>query len=147
MKDKTIHPNKGVGKLQFGLSEEEVKQILGLPDETDTMTHDDGTSSLLLMYYDLGLHLSFDSDNDYNLTEIEIDSDEYKLDGKIQVGSTKDELLSYISSKGYDDPYVEDVSTADEPGMELVALDELGLNFWLEDNEINSIQVGLAEDC
>jgi hypothetical protein len=147
MRDKTIHPNQGVGKLKFGLSEEEVKQILGLPDETDTMTHDDGTASLLLMYYDLGLHLSFDSDNDYNLTEIEIDSDEYKLDGKIQVGSTKDELLAYISSKGYDDPYVEDVSTDDEPGMELVALDEIGLNFWLEDNEINSIQVGLAEEC
>lgn len=147
MKDKTIHPNKGVGKLQFGLSEEEVKQILGLPDETDTMTHDDGTTSMLLMYYDLGLHLSFDSDNDYNLTEIEIDSDEYKLDGKIQVGSTKDELLAYISSKGYADPYVEDVSTEDEPGLELVALDEVGLNFWLEADEINSIQVGQSEDC
>ena len=147
MKDKNIYLEKGVGKLEIGQSEEEVKQILGQPDETDTMEHEDGTTSLHLMYYDLGLYLSFDSDFDYNLSDIEIDNDEFSLDNTIRVGSTKDELLIYLKGKGHKDPFVEDVSTEEDPNMELVAIDELGVNFWLEDGEIKSIQVGPAEDC
>jgi hypothetical protein len=147
MKDKNIYLEKGVGKLEFGQSEDDVKQILGQPDETDSMEHEDGTTSLHFMYYDLGLYLSFDSEDDFNLSDIEVDSDDFVLEDNIRVGSTKDELLVYLKRKGYTTVNVEDVSTEEEPDMELVAVDEAGVNFWLEEGEIRSIQVGPAEAC
>jgi hypothetical protein len=146
MKDKNIYLEKGIGKLEFGQSEDDVKQILGQPDEMDTMEHEDGSTSLHLMYYDLGLYLSFDSEEDFTLSDIEVDSDDFVLDNVIRVGSTKDELLVYLKKKGYTDPYVEDVSTEEDPDMELIAIDDLGVNFWLQEGEINSIQVSPA-DC
>lgn len=147
MKDKNIYLEKGVGKLEFGQSEDDVKQILGQPDETDTMEHEDGTTSLHFMYYDLGLYLSFDSEDDFSLSDIEVDSDDFVLENNIRVGSTKDELLVYLKRKGYTTVNVEDVSTEEEPDMELVAVDEAGVNFWLEEGEIRSIQVGPPEAC
>lgn len=147
MKDKNIYLEKGVGKLEFGQSEDDVKLILGQPDETDTMEHEDGTTSLHFMYYDLGLYLSFDSEDDFSLSDIEVDSDDFVLENNIRIGSTKDELLAYLKRKGYTTVSVEDVSTEDEPNMELVAVDEAGVNFWLEEDEIRSIQVGPADAC
>lgn len=147
MKDKNIYLEKGVGKLEFGQSEDDVKLILGQPDETDTMEHEDGTTSLHFMYYDLGLYLSFDSEDDFRLSDIEVDGDEFVLEGKIKVGSTTDELLMYLKKKGYPDLEVEDVSTTEDPNMQLIAVDELGINFWLEDDEISSIQVGPSDFC
>lgn len=147
MKDKNIYLEKGVGKLEFGQSEDDVKQILGQPDETDTMEHEDGTTSLHFMYYDLGLYLSFDSEDDFRLSDIEVDGDEFVLEGKIRIGSTTDELLMYLKKKGYTNLAVEDVSTPEDPNMQLIAVDELGINFWLEDDEISSIQVGPSDFC
>ncbi len=146
MKDKNINLEKGVGKLEFGQSEDDVKLILGQPDETDTMEHEDGTTSLHFMYYDLGLYLSFDSEDDFKLSDIEVDSDDFVLENAIRVGSTKDELFNYLKRKGHTNPVVEDISTDEDPNLELVAVDELGANFWLEEGEIKSIQVGPADD-
>ena len=147
MKDKNIYLEKGVGKLTFGQSEDDVKQLLGQPDETDTMEHEDGTTSLHFMYYDIGLYLSFDSEDDFSLSDIEVDSDEFVLENQIRVGSTKDEVLAYLKKKGHNNPTIEDVSSDEDPDMELIAVDELGINFWLQDGEINSIQLSPAEFC
>lgn len=147
MKDKNIYLEKGVGKLEFGQSEEDVKKVLGQPDETDTMEHEDGSTSLHFMYYDLGLYLSFDSEDEFSLSDIEVDSDDFVLENSIRVGSTKEEVIAYLNKKGHTDPFVEDLSTEEEPNMELIAVDELGINFWFEEGEISSIQVGPAEFC
>lgn len=140
MKDKTIYLNKGVGKLEFGLTEDAVKEMLGAPDDEDVMEHEDGTLSRHLMYYDLGLYLSFDSEDDYTLADIELDLDDYVLDNTIRVGSSKKKLLEYLQGQGYD-VQPEDVSTEEEPNQELVAIEDLGVNFWLEDEEVTSIQI------
>lgn len=140
MKDKTIYLNKGVGKLHFGLSEDAVKEMLGAPDDEDVMEHEDGTLSRHLMYYDLGLYLSFDSEDDYALADIELDLDEYVLDNAIRVGSSKKVLLDYLKKQGYE-ANPEDVSTEEEPNQELVAIEDLGVNFWLEEDEVTSIQI------
>lgn len=145
MRDKNIYLEKGVGKLEFGQSEDDVKQILGQPDETDTMEHEDGSTSLHFMYYDLGLYLSFDSEDDFRLSDIEVDNDDFVLENLIRVGSTKEEILIYLKKKGFAEPTIEDVSTEEEPNMELIAVDELGVNFWLENDEISSIQVGPSD--
>ena len=147
MRDKNIYLEKGVGKLEFGQSEDDVKLLLGQPDETDTMEHEDGTTSLHFMYYDMGLYLSFDSEQDFTLSDIEVDSDDYVLDNSIRVGSTKDEVLIYLKKKGITNAVVEDVSSEEDPDMELIGIDEIGINFWLQDGEINSIQVSPADVC
>ena len=147
MRDKNIYLEKGVGKLEFGQSEDDVKLLLGQPDETDTMEHEDGTTSLHFMYYDMGLYLSFDSEQDFTLSDIEVDSDDYVLDNSLRVGSTKDEVLIYLKKKGITNAVVEDVSSEEDPDMELIAIDEIGINFWLQDGEINSIQVSPADVC
>lgn len=143
MKDiQTIKPLTGLGMLRFGMTRDEVRSLLGEPEDIDEYsfsgTPDDLSES---WHYDnMDLSMSFDAEDDWRLITLAVSSDDYQLEDFALVGKTKKELAQILAYIGYTDVKEENESTLDIPGHELVSEHTYFINFWLEDGVVKEIQ-------
>ncbi len=70
MSDAEIKVGIGFSKVRFGMTEEEVIELLDQPDETEEMRFEDGCTAIIYYYDELGISLSFESEEDFRLMEI-----------------------------------------------------------------------------
>lgn len=82
MSDNKLIPTVGFGKVRFGMSIDEVKAILGEPDEeiTEQLGESPDDLSTQLTYDEFGLSLSFDKAVDFKLVDVMTDDDCKKND-------------------------------------------------------------------
>lgn len=138
---KEIKPLEGLGKLKFGLTRDEVIDILGEPNDRDRYSLGEGADESESWHYDdLGISMSFDEDDGYRLITIAVSSPEYLLDGRPLVNFTRDELMDFLQSKGITDISFEDAETIDLPNHELISANDLFLNVWLEEDKVKEVQ-------
>lgn len=139
---KQIKPLVGLGQLQFGMSREEVRQLLGEPEDVDEYSfsgaEDDRSESW--HYDELDLSMSFDAEDDWRLITLAVSSDAYTLEGKALVGLNREELVSTLNDIGIHDLEEENENTLEMPGHELVSDHAKFLNFWIEDGTVKEIQ-------
>ncbi|MDA3865465.1 MAG: hypothetical protein PF489_01815 [Salinivirgaceae bacterium] len=139
----------GLDSLRFGMSKEEVENILGKPNEIDTHTdnnEDDGATESW-HYDDQELSISFEEIDDFKLFSIAVSNKSYKFKNKKLIGLKKKELIEELEALAIDDLKTEDWSTDDNLGQELIFSEKLSINFWMEDGELSEIQWGpLLED-
>ena len=134
----------GFGKVKFGMAREEVKAILGEPDEVDTFAYDDNEDdrSESWFYYDLNLFCSFDEQDDWRLISCSAESFNYQLLGKQIIGLEKDKIAGLLEQMEITDLEHEDHSSEDEPNHELIASDSVAINFWCDEGIVTEIQWG-----
>ena len=139
-----IKPGIGLGVLKFGMSKNQVKMILGKPEDTDTfyMTESEDSESEAWYYDSQGLSVSFDAADDWKLITIEIDAEEYTLKGKSVFGKSKEELKGILKELNITDLEHEEMFMEEAPTHELISTDSLGINFWLDENAVSEIQWG-----
>jgi hypothetical protein len=136
-----IAPGEGVGQLRFGLTESEVRELLGQPDRRDRVGGDDG--EWIEWHYDsLGLSLYFDRDADCCLVTIDINNPEVELDGFKPIGIDEDSALEILGGMGeitLEDEYP-------EHGRRVYDLVGTEVWFWFEDGLCDSVQVSAFLD-
>lgn len=139
-----IHPGIGLGEIKFGMSREEVEQLLGKPDFHEITSYSDelDEKSDSWEYHGLRLDLSFEEAEEWRLVIISVSSDDYILNNKQLVGSDMEELMAELTELDITDIEVEDLSTEENPDHILVSSEEHGINFWVSEDVVEEIQWG-----
>jgi hypothetical protein len=137
-----IKLGQGFGKIKLGLSEAEVTQILGKPEEIEEQEYEDGGIAKTYYYNEDGFDLTFESEDDYRLSYMSFYDNNYIIKNKIHTGMIKSEILEALSELGMSEPDFEDISTQESPGQELISFDDENFNLWLSEGILDEIQIG-----
>jgi len=140
----SIKPGTGLGILKFGMSREQAKELLGEPDEIEkySYTEEEEEWTEAWHYDTLELSLGFDEVDDWKLTTLSVTSKFYELKNKKLIGLNKDEIISFLEEMDIDDYELEDWSSDESPGHELIVSEDSGLNFWFDEDTLHEIEWG-----
>ncbi len=139
---KEIKPGYGLGHIKFGMTRDDVKSLLGKPDEIDAHSYTDDKKELTetWYYHEFELSMTFDEEDDMRLVIISVDSKFYQFNTKIYVGLDKDSLFKKLDELGINDYLIEDCSTIESPDHHLIEIDSLSMNFWIDNGVLDEIQ-------
>lgn len=143
-KIKNIIPGKGLGSLEFGMHRQDVKNILGIPNEIERYRY---TTQLpdeteIWFYEDLKLNVSFSSDDEWKMDTISINSNFYKLWDSIYIGQTMSETKTILKNKEISNFKHEDLSSLESPDHKLIDIIEQDINLWFDYQKLSEIQWG-----
>lgn len=135
---------KGFDEIRFGMTRDEVKKILGEPDEIDKYaSSDEAEDNTEAYHYDeQELSVSFDEIDGWKLGSIAVSSPDAVLEGLKLVGINDEELLEKVAGLELGDNEREDVSSEESPDHEVISFYESSINFWIENGAVTEIQFG-----
>ena len=142
MSDTEIKIGVGFSQIKFGMTEQQVRELLDEPDETEEMRFEDGGSANIYYYDELGISLSFEEEENFRLMEISFEDEEFSVKGLLNVGVQKSDLPEIFKKLGLSEPTHEDLAEEGYEGKELYTFDEENLNIWIDEDEVSSIQIG-----
>ena len=144
---KNIEPGNGLGELVFGMSREDVVNLLGEPTEKEKYSYSEEEDDLTESWHydELDLSMSFDEEFDYCLSTISVSSNEYNLGGKELFGLEQEKLVAELNTLNINDLEVEDWSSDENPEHKSIASESLGVIFWFDQGELSEIQWGPVE--
>lgn len=137
-----ILPGEGLGKIRFGISRAQLKELIGEPDEVDQYSYSDEEEELTESWHydELDLSVSFDEEFDWRLVTMSVSGPEYTFMGKKLIGLQRLKLVHTLTELGIEDLEFEDCSTEDNPDHQLIASNEAGVNFWMDKGVLTEIQ-------
>lgn len=137
-----ILPGEGLGKIRFGISRAQLKELIGEPDEVDEYSYSDEEEDLTESWHydELDLSASFDEEYDWRLVTLSVSGPEYTFMGKKLIGLQRLKLVHTLTELGLEDLEFEDCSTDESPDHQLIASNEAGVNFWLDKGVLTEIQ-------
>lgn len=141
---KEIVPGVGIGGLKFGMTRDEVKVVVGKPDDIENLPgfEEEVNDELESWHYDeYEFSLVFDADYDWRLVSIAVSDPFFTFYGKSIIGMAKQDVLDLFAEKAIEISNVEDVSDDENPDMELIESDEEGLMVWFEGGEAIEMQI------
>ncbi|MBP6234993.1 MAG: hypothetical protein KA270_00080 [Saprospiraceae bacterium] len=141
---KEIIPGVGLGTLKFGMTRDEVKKLVGKPDEVENLPgfEEEVNDELESWHYDEHeFSLVFDADYDWRLVSIAVSDPYFTFHGKNIIGMDKQETLDLLSDLGIEISNEEDLSDDENPNLELIESEDAGLMVWFADDEVIEIQI------
>ncbi len=139
---KEIKAGYGLGMLKFGISRAEVEKLLGKPDEIEEHSYSDTDDDVTeTWHYDeLELSLEFDKEEDWKLITMSVSSEFYEFMGKSLISVSEDKLISAFEELKIEDFEEEELSPIENPSQKLISLEDLGINFWFDNDVLLEIQ-------
>ncbi len=143
-----IRPGVGVGDVQFGMTRQQVVEILGEPNEIEGFAYPENENEDMeeIWHYDeLELSASFEAEEDWCLVSLSVTGEDYRLHETPFIGLTKDALYAVLYDLDFGMLEYEDHSSLENPSHELIASSLFGMNFWLENGKVSELQWNLME--
>ncbi|WP_111708066.1 hypothetical protein [Lutibacter citreus] len=139
---KEIKPGYGLGFLKFGMTREEVKELIGEPSFIDKYSHSesDNDSTESWEYDELFLSISFDEAEDWKLMMLSVSSDFYELEEVSLIGFKELKLVNQLDEFDFGKIYLEDCSENDNEDQKVIEIEEKSLNFWISNGQLDEIQ-------
>ena len=139
---KHIEPGIGLGPLKFGLLREEIKEIIGIPDEIEfyrysSSFHDESEA---WHFEELELSITFSREDEGRMYAIAINSAFYSLWDSIHIGQSISVVKEILTTRGITDYEFEDWSSVESPDHKLIELTESYVNLWFDNGELSEIQ-------
>ena len=131
-----IHLKQGIGDITFDMPIERVVEILGKPDEVETIENALEETTTILRYTDT-LTLFFEGDSPI-LSCIDIESEEATLFGRKIFDMGEKEIVKLMVAHQY---FEQDVDTEDW-GERRVSFNEGNIDFYLENDDLLSAIIG-----
>jgi hypothetical protein len=144
MVKKDIKLGKGLDKLKFGMTRDEVKAAIGEPNEVENynpLEEDEGESEAW-HYDELELSASFDEEDDFRLTSLAVSSAEYLFEGVNLIGLSQEEVMQQVELMDLGEVELEAVAEDDSLQQSVGSIAEASLNLWFEDGQLSEIQWG-----
>jgi hypothetical protein len=141
---KEIIPGVGLGTLKFGMTRDDVKKLVGKPDEIENLPgfEEEVNDELESWHYDEHeFSLVFDADYDWRLVSIAVSDPYFTFHGKSIIGMDKQETLDLLSNLGIEISNEEDLSDEENPDLELIESEDAGLMVWFANDEVIEIQI------
>jgi len=137
---------EGLDKIKFGMLRDEVKAILGEPNEIDEFEYEDSDKISAAWHYDeLEISLVFDEEIDWQLINIAISNPEAEISGKKVVGMSLDEALKFIEAQKLGEAAImekEDNEEDADDDYKEVFVEDSNISFWFDENILTEIQWG-----
>jgi len=137
-----IIPGEGLGVIKFGINREELKEILGEPQEVVSDSEDEDENGLTeTWHYDeLDLSVSFYFSDEWSLETISVTSADYKLMEMNLIGKSVVEVTNFLKSKDFGEIKSEFLSSEENSSQQLLSIDDAAADFWFEEGELIEIQ-------
>lgn len=132
-----ITPYIGIEDSTFGQSVDEIKALLGEPDQISTESYEDGIDDITLSYTGLGIELSFISEDAYKLSLITIYSPKYTIKGEAIIGLSESEMVQKLSAMDFVDFSLEEEFP--DYNAKDYTIHSKGISIWTEEGIVNSI--------
>ena len=134
-----IEPLIGINGLQLGKDMSDVVDIIGEPDERSSRQFPDESEDKTWEYSNIGLSLTFSSDDDWKLGVITVEAADAELSGHCFIGLEEKVFLDQIEEARITPTVLDDDFR--ELGSKDYKCDRLGLSFWIQDGKVSSITI------
>lgn len=141
MEKMEIFPGKGVGNFFFGMNLERCIHGFGEPDFKETLSEEFFGKVHVLCYFEKGLTLYFDEEDDFRLGCIEVDSYYFNLFGKNIARLSRKDLKRFLAENT-----IEDLHEENDEHQEALVSDSLSISFYFEFDSLISVQMGVFLD-
>ncbi|MBO7568337.1 MAG: hypothetical protein J6T60_14720 [Bacteroidales bacterium] len=147
----TLVIGQGMGPAKFGMTEEEIIDLFGKPDEREIESYgeDPDEKTLTLFYDNIMSDFSFDlaegedGKDVFRLSSILCTNQEYNLDNKIKFGDSEETLLKYTRNLKAADPEIE---VDKETNERILMFDDLNLLAIFDSEGLSAIQIGYWDE-
>ena len=141
---KNIELGKGLDKLYFGMDREAFRDIMGEPDEIETIENEELPEDMseAWHYDDVELSASFDNLEDWRLTSLAVSSPDYTFEGIDLIGLSQQEVMEQIEMMDLGDVSIEELSDDEESSQQIATLLDVSLNLWFDNGMLTEIQWG-----
>ncbi len=134
----------GMGPLRFGATMDEVRTLVGEPEEIDESDEEDEFEHQAWNYHedDHLLSLYFDREDDFRLSCIETDHPGMRLYGEAIHGMSMDSFRALMQRQGLASPEMETM----EEGQVRLSYEEEMIDIYFEDDKLLFINFGVFID-
>jgi hypothetical protein len=136
-----IKIKEGLNELKFGLGMEDVKKILGNPDEKET-TEEAEEQTEIWYYWEDGVIVFFDLKLDKRCICLELENTDAFVFGKKIADLTEDEAEKLFAKNGYNE-----IGTEEETwGEKRLSIDDAVTDIYFENGKLTAINWGVDYD-
>ncbi|WP_242921646.1 hypothetical protein [Pontibacter liquoris] len=139
MINKDIRLGKGLGKIKFGLTMEEVEKLIGEPEEIEESEEDDDFEHQAWNYWEEGYSLYFDKEDEYRLSCIETANREVQLWGERIFEMSPNQILQLFADNGVNNPEEEEM----EGGETRISFEKEMIDLYFDDEQLIAINFGV----
>ncbi len=141
-------PGKGLGILKFGMTRNEVKKMLGEPDEIEQIPFSDSENDIMeTWHYDsYEFSLSFEKEMENRLTTIAVSSPDVTLNGEELIEKPMDYVMGKLATMKLGSMEEDVIEEDDDSKITMVSCYESGLIFWFENEYLTEIQLGILDE-
>jgi hypothetical protein len=125
---------EGLDKLKFGMNRDEVRNIMGIPDEQDLETEDEEAAEMWI-YSEKDLTLFFEGDEMPILVSIESGHKDTELFGKKVFDLSEKDIVALLQANGAEELEIEDEAW----GEHRISFDDLMIDFYMENGKLNTV--------
>ena len=142
MKEKLeINLKKGLNELKFGLTMDEVKKLLGNPDDKENIKEDE-IDTEIWYYLEDGITVFFGEEENWRCICLETDNECAEILGKKIIDLKASELADLFSKNGYNDFETEEEAW----GEKRISIEDAVVDFYIENEEILAVNWGVDYD-
>jgi hypothetical protein len=140
----TINTGQGLGKIKFGMTPEELKALLGQPDEIEKFAPDtiDDLPTENWHYDEKEMSVSFVDDQGWKIESIAVSTQDYDIQNKKLIGLSLDKVVVELEQLELGNILHEDLSDEEDTDYQLLSIGEKSIYFWFEDEVLKEISWG-----
>ncbi|MBB6609574.1 hypothetical protein H7F15_00855 [Pontibacter sp. Tf4] len=142
MINKDIRLGKGLGKIKFGLTRDEVEELIGEPEEVEESDEDDEFEHEAWNYWEDGYSLYFDKEDDYRLSCIETANREVQLWDERIFEMSQDQLKALFADHDITNPEVEEM----EGGEIRISYEKEMIDLYFDEDQLIAVNFGVFID-
>jgi len=140
--DTNIVLGTGMGPLRFGASMDDVRALMGEPEEIEESDDDDEFEHQAWNYLDEGYSLYFDREDDYRLSCIETDHPDMRLYDELIHGKSQQEIQDLMRRHGHETSEIEKMDT----GEVRLSYEKEMIDLYFDEDELQFVNFGVFID-
>jgi hypothetical protein len=136
-----VRPGIGLGDLRFGSEREEVRLLLGNPEDISErpLGYD---KSIAWYYWELGVSAHFCGEDGFRLGTLQVERQDAELFEHRLIGLLEHEVREILGRMSLGAAKYEVMEFSDFPTKCRLVYQDQGLNFWFKHNRLEAIQWG-----